>query len=128
MNHKEYVVKVFSDKTEWYNKERKFHREDGPAIEWADGQKAWYINGNLHREDGPAVEWTNGHKEWYINGNRHREDGPAIEWASGSKKWWINGKELSEQEFLKRSQDVVLSMDEIAKKFGVPIEKLKIKK
>jgi hypothetical protein len=22
----------------------KLHREDGPAIEWADGSKAWYLN------------------------------------------------------------------------------------
>jgi hypothetical protein len=21
------------------------HREDGPAIEWADGSKCWYLNG-----------------------------------------------------------------------------------
>ena len=22
----------------------KYHREDGPAIEWADGYKFWYLN------------------------------------------------------------------------------------
>jgi len=30
--------------------------------------KEWYLNGNLHREDGPAVESANGDKEWYLNG------------------------------------------------------------
>jgi len=43
------------------------HREDGPAVECADGYKAWWINNKRHREDGPAVEYC-GHKEWYLNG------------------------------------------------------------
>jgi hypothetical protein len=49
----------------------KLHREDGPAIEFADGYRAWYVNGRLHREDGPAIEdaerssfWCS----WYLNG------------------------------------------------------------
>ena len=40
-------------------------------------RKEWRINGKFHREDGPAIEWSNGDKEWYLNGRRHREDGPA---------------------------------------------------
>ena len=28
----------------------------------------WYLNGQLHREDGPAVEYTDGHKSWWLNG------------------------------------------------------------
>ena len=31
--------------------------------------KEWYVNGKLHREDGPAVEWEDGSKSWYVNGN-----------------------------------------------------------
>jgi len=42
--------------------------------------------GNLHREDGPAIEWADGSKEWWINEKLHREDGPAIEWADGTKR------------------------------------------
>jgi hypothetical protein len=30
--------------------------------------KFWYLNDNLHREDGPAVEWADGTKSWYLNG------------------------------------------------------------
>ena len=30
--------------------------------------KHWYINNRLHREDGPAVEYSNGIKYWYLNG------------------------------------------------------------
>ena len=28
----------------WYNEQGQRHREDGHAIEWADGAKEWYIN------------------------------------------------------------------------------------
>ena len=61
----------------------------------------WYYNsaGQLHRDEGPAVEWNNGTKSWYQNGNRHRTDGPAVEYASGGKVWYINGKRLTEAEF-----------------------------
>jgi len=50
------------------------------------------LYGKLHREDGPAIIWANGDKEWYINDKLHREDGPAIESANGDKKWFLNGK------------------------------------
>jgi hypothetical protein len=75
----------------WY-KNGKWHRKNGPAIEWADGSKYWYFYGQYHREDGPAVDEANGTKEWYINGQLHREDGPARERADGSKYWRIRGK------------------------------------
>ncbi len=73
-----------------YIKNGKRHREDGPAVEWDDGDEDWYRNGELHREDGPAVEWADGTKWWCINGKRHREDGPAIEYIDGTKEWWVN--------------------------------------
>jgi hypothetical protein len=78
---KEYKVKVSDSKTEWYN-----------------------LNGELHREDGPAIEFDDGDKYWYINGERHREDGPAIEYADGDKSWYINGELLTETEFNQRTQ------------------------
>ena len=82
----------------------------------------------LHREDGPAVEGYDGYKAWYINGKRHREDGPAIEWKDG-RSWYLNGEKLTEQEFLKRTaKEIILTMDEIAAKFGIEISKLKIQK
>ena len=31
---------------------------DGPAIEQANGDKWWCLNGKTHRTDGPAVEWA----------------------------------------------------------------------
>ena len=64
------------------------------------GTKHWYRNGKLHREDGPAIEMADGYKAWYLNGKRHREDGPAVEWADGTKDWYRDGKKLTEAEFM----------------------------
>ena len=82
-----------------YNNQNQLHCENGPAIEYADGIKYWFINDQLHREDGPAIERPNGDKDWYFNGKRHREDGPACEYANGAKYWYINGKYMTEEEF-----------------------------
>src|SRR6056300_220307 len=111
----------------WYLNNR-LHREDGPAIENANGDKSWFLDGKRHREDGPAIEWSDGSKSWYLNGKRHREDGPAIENANGDKSWFLNGKLLTEKEFNALMNPVELTLDEIAKKFGVSVDKLKIKK
>ena len=115
------------DKEWWVDGKR--HREDGPAIEHAAGGKEWYLNGKLHREDGPAIEYSDGHKEWYLNDKRHREDGAAIEYTDGFKAWYLNGVQLSEEEFKKRTaKEIVLTLDEIADKLGIEVSKLKIKK
>jgi len=124
---KEYTVKVYTDLTIWHLN-GKLHREDGPAVEWSNGGREWYLNGKRHREDGPAVEWSNGTKSWYLNGQRHREDGPAFERADGHKEWWVNGERLTEQEFKARTSTLELTLDEIANKFNIPVEQLKIKK
>ena len=60
--------------------------------------------GQRHRVHGPAVECADGTKAWCLNGLRHREDGPAIEWGNGRKSWWLNGKHLSEEEFHDRTK------------------------
>jgi hypothetical protein len=99
---KEYKVKVYDNRTEWYNLDGERHREDAPAVEYSNGSKAWYINNQRHREDGPAIEYDNGTKFWYINDKLHREDGPAAEWANGDKFWYLNDKELTKKEFKKR--------------------------
>ena len=108
------------------------HREVGPAVEWADGTKHWCINGILHREDGPAVDCPKGvnsrYMAWFVNGKKHREDGPAVEWDDGTKHWYINGVKLTKQEFNDRTKVVELSLEEIAKKFNMNVNNLKIKK
>jgi hypothetical protein len=51
----------------WYNEKGQFHRLDGPAVEYADGFKLWYVNDKCHRLDGPAREWSYGRCEWWID-------------------------------------------------------------
>ena len=116
----EYIVKVYSDSTEWFNKASRRHRLDGPALEYSDGTKEWWQKGKYHRLDGPAVEYSNGTKVWYQNGKYHRLDGPAVEWSDGTKEWWIDGREYSEEEFLKATQPATeLTVAEIAKRLGI---------
>jgi hypothetical protein len=98
----EYVVRVSPDGVKrWYRHNGQYHREDGPAIEYPNGSKEWYLNGKYHREDGPAIESSDGTKCWYLHGKRHREDGPAIEYGDGRKWWFLNGKQFSESEWKK---------------------------
>ena len=88
-----------SNRIEYRNEKGDLHRLDGPAREYYDGYKSWWINGKVHREDGPAVEWSDGTKKWYINGKLHRENGPAIEHYDGSKQWCLNGDYYTEQQW-----------------------------
>ena len=38
-------------------------------VEWEDGDKGWYKNGNLHKEEGPARIHKDGYKSWWLDGN-----------------------------------------------------------
>jgi hypothetical protein len=89
----------------------------------------------LHRLDGPAVEWSNGDKIWFVNGKRHRLDGPAIEYSTGSKAWYVDGEYLTEEEFnvielfnALSAPTLELTLEDIAAKFNVDASKIKIKK
>jgi len=68
-----------------------YHREDGPAVEWADGGKFWYINGKCHKEHGPSSMYADGSNFWLINGEYHREDGPAAEYPDKDLFWFVAG-------------------------------------
>ena len=52
----------------YYNENDELHREDGPAIEYADGEKWWFKNAKLHRENGPAIERVSCNNSYYYNG------------------------------------------------------------
>ena len=39
-----------------------------------DGSKYWFLNDKLHREDGPAYEFACGNKLWYLNGEEVTEE------------------------------------------------------
>ena len=68
------MIKIYCHTDEYENKcwckEDTFilHREDGPAVEYANGDKSWYQNGLKHRLDGPVVETKNSYKTWYYHG------------------------------------------------------------
>jgi hypothetical protein len=67
------------------------------------GTKRWYLNGiELHREDGPAVERADGSKYWLLNNKRHRIDGPAFDLSGGDKYWFLDDKEYSEEEWFQQ--------------------------
>jgi hypothetical protein len=38
------------------------------------GDRYWYLNGKLHREDGPAVEYANGMCCWFLNDVEYTEE------------------------------------------------------
>ena len=38
-----------------------------------DGTRKWYSDGLYHRVDGPAVEYADGSKEWWIDGVKYTE-------------------------------------------------------
>ena len=98
----DYIIDIIGNKY-WY-KDGKHHREDGPAIEFANGDKAWYKEGLHHREDGPAIDSINGSKWWIIQGKIHRVDGPAIEYADGDKLYYYLDKRIecsSDEEYFK---------------------------
>jgi hypothetical protein len=79
------------DKT--WRQDGRLHREDGPAVELANGHREWYRHGDLHRENGPAFEAPNGEKGWWRNGQLHRTDGPAVTGAdSQAWSWYENGR------------------------------------
>jgi hypothetical protein len=87
----------YSTKT-WRNASGVLHRgNDLPAVEYANGNKWWFVNGRNHRDnDLHAVEIKNVVKTWYVNGKRHRFGGlPAIEFLDGNKQWFINDKEYT---------------------------------
>src|ERR1039458_4716306 len=69
------------------------HRVDGPAVEYANGWKEWFVDGRKHRVGGPAVEHSNSGEEWYLDGKLHRVGGPAVEYANGHREWWVDGRQ-----------------------------------
>ena len=43
------------------------------------GSIYWFVNGELHRLDGPAIEYANGTKAWWVNGNMvNKSDYPEM--------------------------------------------------
>lgn len=81
---------------------RGYHRDDGPAITYLNGDRFWYQNGKLYRKVGPSIEYANGFKYWYQNEEYHREDGPAIEGLNGENHFYIKGRHYTEKDYWER--------------------------
>ena len=125
-----YCVEVHGNgNTYWYawpGTERKLHRLGGPAIEYADGYRAWFQNGQTHRVDGPAIEYSSGRREWYQSHVLHRLDGPAVEYADGTYEWWLNGVRHTEESWRTATQLVVeMTVVEIEAALGKRIKIVK---
>jgi len=124
----EYTVRVYANVAKDWYLNGKLHREDGPAVEYADGNNDWYLNGKLHREDGPAVEGSEGYKAWYLHGKQHREDGPAIECSDGYKAWYLNDVWYTEQEHKEATKSKCKVEGKVVEIDGIKYELREVKK
>jgi len=50
------------------DKDRNWYILKGYEIEEDHTGRIYYMDGEFHREDGPAVEWTDGHRAWWWRG------------------------------------------------------------
>jgi hypothetical protein len=50
----------------------------------------YYLNKVFHRTNGPAIEYNNGDKCWYVYGDRHNDKGPATIHKTGWTFWFLN--------------------------------------
>src|SRR4051812_7124115 len=97
------VMKTFKDgSTDWRNEKGEYHRVDGPALEFSDGNKYWFINDCRHRSDGPAVE-QNGTKMWFLYGN-HIPHEEVDKWLEENDYTYPFNKEIQTEFILRFSQ------------------------
>jgi len=87
-------IEIDDQRNTRYWKDYRLHRIDGPAVEFSNGDKCWYLNGKCHRIGGPARIYVNNITEFCENGLLHRIDGPAVIHFNGRKEWWIRGEEI----------------------------------
>jgi hypothetical protein len=50
-----YMVKLNNGLIKYYDKNGEFHREDGPAVLYSNGDKQWYRHGKLTNRDGSLI-------------------------------------------------------------------------
>lgn len=63
---------------------------------YKNGTKFWENErGQWHREDGPAVEFAGGGWFWSFEGKSHRICGPS-NWANRRYYWWVNGHAITD--------------------------------
>jgi hypothetical protein len=97
--HRDYGLPAIEYKNginEYYENGKQVKFKDEIEIEKTEKFTKHYVNGFLHRYPGPAVEYSNGDKEWFIHGIRYgitcgAKIAPAIKRADGSAEWLENG-------------------------------------
>ena len=72
----------------WKDKLGNYHRLNGPAIVFANGDTSWFKHGVPHRDDGPAREWfTRGIEAWYKDGQKYEPSAHELMlWKMKQKK------------------------------------------
>lgn len=98
---------VDNDGNKFWYKNDKLHRDDDlPAYIGNNGMQEWYKNGTLDRDnDKPSMVYPDGRQIWHKNGMRHRETGAAIVCPDSKKEYWMQGNRITEEEFLRRTQN-----------------------
>lgn len=66
-----------------------------------NGIECWVLNDQYHREDGPAIIFPDGEIRWYRHGSIHREDGPAIILKDGKEEMWLFNQHYSYDKWVK---------------------------
>ncbi|RTK95482.1 MAG: hypothetical protein EKK64_06575 [Neisseriaceae bacterium] len=121
-----YVLSSSRPKAKCWEKNRKYHRKNKPAIEYTNGDKEWWLDGKRHRSpvEGPAVmfkedyyfysdsqfkvaKYENGTRELYRY-NTHRKkfelqslnNIPAISYSNGDIEHWDYGKNINQMVLL----------------------------
>ena len=74
-NMKEQYVKITTDGSKFYYNHRRMSLLD------------------MHRENGPAVKWANGNREWYLYGVPHKQ-----KYRNGKVTWMLNRKTVTKKE------------------------------
>jgi hypothetical protein len=82
-------------------------KENATLMLQTDAGSKVFLNkaGKYHRLDGPAIEWIYGAKEYFKNGIRHRINGPAYE-SKDEKQFWFEGKQYIEAEYWVVSKEI----------------------
>ena len=72
------------------------------------GYKARVLDKEFHCEDGPAMEFENGDLAWFKHGKLNRLDGPAVIHVNGYEAWYLNDIEMTEQEHAEQTKKVII--------------------
>lgn len=67
------TIHISEEHIGWRDERHGRHRIDGPAYIDCFVHR-WIQYGECHREDGPAVEWYDGDVEWYLRGINMSEE------------------------------------------------------